>query len=120
VRRLWPTALANRAAYLSVAATAALALSACGSGSDEGPSTPDDALEGRVVAAILNASDLPADAFSVAAKDGVVTITGSVVCDDCSGLQTPPGVQSIQQSLGAVVRAVPGVERVEFELDYLP
>jgi hypothetical protein len=99
-------------------AIAALALSACEPGTDHAPSAPDRALEARVVAAIVTAADLPADAFVVAASDGVVTITGSVACEGCGGMRTPPGVQSIQQSLGAVVRAVPGVERVEFDLRY--
>jgi hypothetical protein len=95
-----------------------LALAACAAGTDVGQITPGSPLEARVAAAIVNATDLPTDAFSIAANGGVVTITGSVVCEDCGGMQTPGGLQSIQQSLGAVVRAVPGVERVEFELGY--
>ena len=63
-------------------------------------------------AAIASASDLPAD-LQVEANDGVVSITGSLACDDCGGLQTPGGIGTVQQSVGAVVRAVPGVEAVE-------
>ncbi len=106
------------AGSVAFAAIAALTLTACASISNEASNPPDDALEARVTAAIISASDLPADAFSVSSGQGIVTITGSVVCEDCGGMQTPGGIQSIQQSLGAVVRAVPGVERVEFELAY--
>lgn len=102
-----------------IIAVAALALSACAPAPDDAEAA-DAALAARVEAAIGNASDLPADAFSVVASNGVVTITGSVVCEDCGGMQTPGGIQSIQQTLGAVARAVPGVERVEFDLEYQP
>jgi osmotically-inducible protein OsmY len=84
-----------------------------GSRSDE-----DAALEARVSAALAGASDLPMDAFDVEADGGVVQISGSVVCETCGGMLTPGGIQTIQQTLGAVVRAVPGVERVEFDLTY--
>ena len=47
-----------------------------------------------------------------------MTLTGSVVCDECGGRRTPGGFGTVQQSLGAVVRAIPGVESVEFELEY--
>jgi osmotically-inducible protein OsmY len=116
MKRMPPPRLSLLACPLAFAAVATLA--ACVSGTDNGQATADDALEARVASAIVNASDLPADAFLVAASDGVVRITGSVVCDECGGMLTPAGIQSIQQSLGAVVRAVPGVERVEFDLDY--
>lgn len=103
-----------------LAAIAMLALCACASGTDATRSGADAALEARVAAAIANASDLPAAAFSVAAGDGVVRITGAVSCEDCGGMQTPGGIQSIQQTLGAVTRAVPGVQRVEFDLEFQP
>ena len=95
------------------------AVSAC-TFSAAAPISPDAALEARVEAALLGASDLPANAISVEASGGVVTLTGSIVCAQCGGNQTPPGVGAIQQSLGAVVRAVPGVERAEFNLQYRP
>lgn len=85
------------------------------------PSTPpvaDSVLAARVSAALAAASDLPADSISVTAESGVVTLTGSVVCDDCGGARTPGGTGTVQQSLGAVVRAVPGVREVRFVLVY--
>jgi osmotically-inducible protein OsmY len=78
----------------------------------------DSVIAARVEAAIEAASDLRADSLSVAVSEGVITITGSVVCDDCGGTRTPGGTGTVQQSLGAVVRAVPGVERVRFDLVY--
>jgi hypothetical protein len=92
---------------------AVLFLAACGS-----DGVPDDVLQARVEAALASASDVPADALTVVVVDGVVTVTGSVVCDDCGGRRTPPGFGTVQQSLGAVVRAIPGVESVDFSLEY--
>jgi osmotically-inducible protein OsmY len=82
------------------------------------PSRADSVLTARVQAALASASDLPADSLTVQARAGVVTVTGSVICADCGGTRTPSGTGTVQQSLGAVVRAVPGVERVLFELRY--
>lgn len=110
----------GRCARLTLASIIALGVFACASGPAGAQSAADAALAARVSAAIANASDLPADAFAVDARDGVVRITGSVACEACGGMQTPGGIQSIQQSLGAVARAVPGVERVEFDLEYQP
>ena len=110
----------GRLARALLAVGAAFALTACASGIAGAQSDADAALEARVANAIDNASDLPVDSLSVAASDGVVRVTGSLVCADCNGMLTPGGVQTIQQSLGAVVRAVPGVERVEFDLEYRP
>jgi osmotically-inducible protein OsmY len=75
-------------------------------------------LVARVEAALESASDLPADSISVTARGGVVTLIGSVVCDECGGSRTPSGTGTVQQSLGAVVRAVPGVQQVLFDLVY--
>ena len=102
--------------HLAVAVSfgAALAFGACASG------VPDEVLQERVEAALASASDVPADALTVVVSDGVVTITGSVVCQECGGRRTPPGFGTVQQSLGAVVRAIPGVESVEFDLEYEP
>ena len=83
-------------------------------------SPADLALKARVEAALVSASDVPADSISVEVRDGVVTLSGSVVCEECGGRRTPPGSGTVQQSLGAVVRAVPGVARVEFHLRYQP
>lgn len=106
-------------AGLGFAALVGFMLSACASGIAGAQSSADTALQARVTAAIENASDLPNGTLTVDASDGIVRISGSVACQDCGGMLTPGGVQTVQQSLGAVVRAVPGVERVEFDLAYL-
>jgi hypothetical protein len=49
---------------------------------------------------------------------GVVSVSGSLSCEDCGGLRTPGNVGTIQETLGAVVRAVPGVDSVQFSLAY--
>ena len=105
---------------LLVICLGAVVSGACTYGSAVAQGSPDSELEDRVEAALVGASDLPANAITVEASDGVVTLTGSVVCEECGGTRTPAGVGTIQQSLGAVVRAVPGVERVEFNLQYRP
>ncbi len=78
----------------------------------------DDVLRERVHAAILAAADLPGDSLAVEVQGGVVTISGSLSCADCGGSATPGGTGTVQQSLGAVVRAVPGVTSVRFRLAY--
>ena len=80
----------------------------------------DLALKARVEAALVSASDVPADSLTVEVSSGVVTVTGSVVCDECGGRRTPGGFGTVQQSLGAIVRAIPGVESGEFTLEYAP
>ena len=96
-----------------------LAATALGGCASDGPAIPpDDGLPERVEAAIARASDVPADAITVVVIDGVVTVTGSVVCEECGGRRTPGGFGTVQQSLGAVVRAIPGVQSVEFDLQY--
>ena len=95
---------------------AAVALGACGS--EAAQSVPDEVLKERVEAALQRASDVPADSITVEVSNGVVTLTGSVVCEGCGGRFTPGGFGTVQQSLGAVVRAIPGVENVAFELEY--
>jgi len=98
----------------------AAALAAQTPGQSAGQSAEDAALEARVEAALEAAADLPADSIVVQVRAGVVTLSGSVACADCGGNATPSGSGTVQQSLGAVVRAVPGVERVEFRLRYGP
>jgi osmotically-inducible protein OsmY len=83
-------------------------------------SAADQALKARVEAALESASDVPADSIAVQVSGGVVTLVDSVACEGCGGNATPGGAATVQQSLGAVVRAVPGVERVEFRLRYGP
>jgi len=99
-----------------VALVCGLGLSAPASAAAQ--STADARLRAAVVAALEGASDVPADSITVRVEAGVVTLTGSVLCDGCGGSSTPPGAATVQQSLGALVRAVPGVERVEFHLRY--
>ena len=98
-------------ALLALAASAAPA---------SGQTSADADLRARVEAAIASATDVPSDSITVQVRAGVVTLSGSVVCDGCGGSSTPGGSATVQQSLGAVVRAVPGVERVEFRLRYGP
>ena len=83
-------------------------------------SPADLALKVRVEAAIQSASDVPAESIAVEVSDGIVTLTGSVVCEECGGRRTPNGSGTVQQSLGAIVRAIPGVTSVEFKLEYEP
>ncbi len=83
----------------------------------QGPS--DEVLRERVEAVLSNASDVPGE-IEVGVSDGVVTLTGSLLCEDCGGQRTPGGFGTIQQSVGAVVRAIPGVESVEFSLSAEP
>ena len=99
---------------VAISFAAVLAFGACASG------VPDELLQERVEAALASASDVPAQSLAVVVIDGVVTVTGSVVCQECGGRRTPPGAGTVQQSLGAVIRAIPGVESVEFELEYEP
>jgi hypothetical protein len=102
----------------AICACAALSLGA--RGTDAAQSVPDDVLQARVEAALASASDVPADLITVEVSGGVVTLSGSVVCEECGGSRTPGGFGTVQQSLGAVVRAIPGVVRLEFELRYQP
>ena len=108
------------AALLMLAATGAL-LTLGVAAAPAAAQTPADAeLLTRVEAAIASATDVPSDSITVQVRAGVVTLSGSVACEGCGGDSTPAGSGTVQQSLGAVVRAVPGVERVEFRLRYGP
>ena len=98
---------------------AVVSFSLCESAAAQSPA--DVALKTRIEAALEAASDLPADgAITVEVSGGTVTLTGSVACNECGGRRTTAGFGAVQQSVGAVVRAVPGVERVEFQLEYAP
>ena len=74
----------------------------------------DEALAEQVRTALVNASDVPGSQLSVEVEDGVVTLRGSLACSDCGGLATPGGAGTVEQSVGAIVRAVPGVREVRF------
>lgn len=77
---------------------------------------PTDAqLKSRVEAVIASASDLP-QGLIVSVSRGAVMVSGDLNCEDCGGLRTPGNVGTVQQSLGAIVRAVPGVSDVQFAL----
>ncbi len=99
---------------LAIGLVFAVALVSC---RPRGPS--DEVLRERVEAVLANASDVPGD-IQVEVSDGVVTLTGSLLCEECGGLQTPGRFGTIQQSIGAVVRAIPGVETVQFLLEAEP
>ncbi len=92
-----------------------------GCGPEQGDTLPaldaDRDLAARVQSALASASDLPPE-LSVEVSDGVVLISGALACEDCGGNRTPGNIGTIQQSLGTVVRAVPGVTEVEFQLNY--
>ena len=105
---------------LAVAICAGAIANLAGTASAAAQSPADLALKARVEAALVSASDVPADSITVEVSDGVVTLSGSVACEECGGRRTPPGFGTVQQSLGAVVRAVPGVARLEFKLRYQP
>lgn len=75
----------------------------------------DSVIKSNVEAAVARASDVP-QSLMVEVREGVVYITGSLDCEECGGLLTPGNTGTVQQSLGAVVRAVSGVNRVEFDL----
>jgi hypothetical protein len=113
---------ATRAFPWALALLAALAIASPAPALAQAPasraSATDEALRMRVAAALERAADVPGDSITVQVSGGVVTLVGSVLCAECGGNATPGGSGTVQQSLGAVVRAVPGVERVEFRLRY--
>lgn len=117
----------RQGAYLVWIAAAALSLGVATPAVAQSAAPPsaaradaDAALRARVEAALASAADVPADSVTVEVDGGVVSIAGSVLCEGCGGNATPGGSGTVQQSLGAVVRAVPGVERVVFRLRYRP
>jgi osmotically-inducible protein OsmY len=76
----------------------------------------DEQLRQRVEAALAaNATELP-PGLQVQAVNGNVSLSGSLDCEECGGMRTPGTFDTIQQSVGAIVRAVPGVESVNFAL----
>ena len=80
----------------------------------------DEQLRQRVEAALAaNAADL-GQGFQVEAINGNVSLTGSLNCEECGGMRTPGTFDTIQQSIGAIVRAIPGVESVNFALSTDP
>ena len=94
-----------------------IAISACDSGSVEDDFISSDSqLKARVEAALASTSDVP-QGLNIEISQGHARISGSLNCEDCGGMRTPGTVDTIQQSLGAIVRAVPGITEVEFSFD---
>lgn len=92
-----------------------IAISACDSGPAEEAMSNDDQLTLQVEAALASTTDVP-QGLIVEISQGHAHISGSLTCDDCGGMRTPGTIDTIQQSLGAIVRAVPGITSVEFSL----
>ena len=76
----------------------------------------DEQIKIQVEAVIARAADLPQQ-IVVEVREGIVFISGSLDCEGCGGLRTPGNVGTVQQSLGAMVRAVTGVNAVVFDLN---
>jgi osmotically-inducible protein OsmY len=95
-----------------------IAAAAGGCASEEAQRPSDEVLKTRVEAALANAEDVPGEEITVAVTDGVVTLSGTVPSDGQRGVPYPGA--TVQQSIGAVVRAVPGVEEVQFSLQIEP
>ena len=75
----------------------------------------DEQIKSQIEYTIALSEDLPQQ-IGVQVLEGVVIITGVLDCEDCGGMRTPGNLGTVQQSLGAVVRAVEGVREVIFDL----
>lgn len=94
-----------------------IAISACDSGPvQEDAISSDDRLKAQVERALASTPDIP-PGLSIEINQGHARISGSLNCEDCGGMRTPGNIDTIQQSLGAIVRAVPGITEVEFFFD---
>ncbi len=125
----------SRAGLAILLAGALLFLSSCnaenGTGSGNGssaenstennaaPEQTDAELQTQIEALIKQQSDLP-QGLQVMVTDGRVMLTGSLECEACGGNATPGTEDTIQQSLGAVVRAIPGVVDLQFSFAAQP
>ena len=87
-----------------LAVVVSLVVAGCAGAPAPDPPDADTALRSRVEAALAAARDVDADRIAVDVRSGVVWLTGQVA----SGTE--------QQSAGAIVRAVPGVGDVRFDL----
>jgi hypothetical protein len=76
----------------------------------------DEALKARVQAALASATDVPGRDITVDVKGGVVNLTGRVPSDAMRGAAYPGAF--LQQSVGAIVRAIPGVKDVRFSVQF--
>lgn len=100
-------AVSKRFSILCLALTlgAAVAAGATGCASRQTNSAiGDEVLTARVEAALAGAADVNGAAITVHTRRGVVTLTGRVASP------------TEQQSVGAIVRAIPGVSDVRFSL----
>ena len=88
---------------LAVTATAIPGTFGCAA-RQTGTTIGDEVLQVRVEAVLARASDVHAAGITVDVERGVVTLSGQVASEN------------EQQSLGAIVRAVPGVRNVSFLL----
>ena len=102
----------NSKTVISLLATCVLII-ACTPQTVTEPPGSDAQLQSAIAVALANSSDLP-PALQVNVAGGIATISGSLACEECEGNVTPGSSGTVQQSIGAVVRAVPGVSRVEF------
>ena len=75
----------------------------------------DEQIKSQIESTIALSEDLPQQ-IGVQVLEGVVIITGVLDCEGCGGMRTPGNLGTVQQSLGAVVRAVEGVREVIFDL----
>ena len=89
---------------LALSVTAAATGCAARAGGVVAGDDADDVLRARVESALASAADVHGEQIMVDARGGVVVLTGRVA----SGTE--------QQSVGAIVRAVPGVVDVRFAL----
>ena len=93
---------------LAVSAAAATGASGCAAREGRTAETRDEVLKARVESALGSASDVHIGGLTVGVTHGVVTLSGHVA----SGTE--------QQSVGAIVRAIPGVKDVFFALTIGP
>ena len=83
------------------------------------PAIADAELQAQIEAVLQEQPDLP-PGLQVAVEAGRATISGNLDCEDCAGQATPGTLGTVQQSVGAVVRAVPGVTAVQFSFSSAP
>ena len=79
------------------------------------PVFKDEQIKSQIESTIARSEDLPQQ-IGVQVLEGVVILTGVLDCEGCGGMRTPGNLGTVQQSLGAVVRAVEGVREVIFDL----
>lgn len=109
----------GRQAFYVVALVCIAALAIVRAGQPPAGRLPaDEILKARVVAALAAASDIPARDIAVEVKAGVVSLKGRVSANSMRGVTYPTAM--MQQSIGAVVRAVPGVKEVRFSIQIDP